>query len=176
MEDGETRSQSHPVEYDWLGPDLTRNTRGRYILIFTTVLISPIHVVCTGLESVSHYPPFTRRLLSSGYLLHIQCQRATQSAKNPPFPGFLRKLVRIITKQSTDKVRERNGRTVFLCVLSGGGVNFVFILYFLILLVPHYSRQLYSSTFSIRQENDAVDDITILCLFHWVGHCLRHQH
>ena len=40
MEDVERRSQSNSVEYDWLGPDLTRNTKGRYILIFLAVLIS----------------------------------------------------------------------------------------------------------------------------------------
>ena len=34
MEDGERRFQSHPIEYDWLGPDLTQNTQGHFILIF----------------------------------------------------------------------------------------------------------------------------------------------
>ena len=34
MEDGERRSQSNSGEYYWLGPELTQNTRGRYIPIF----------------------------------------------------------------------------------------------------------------------------------------------
>ena len=29
MEDGERHSQSYSDEYDWLGPDLKRNTQGR---------------------------------------------------------------------------------------------------------------------------------------------------
>ena len=39
MEDGEICSQLYPGEYDWLGLDLTRNTRGRYILILQAFLI-----------------------------------------------------------------------------------------------------------------------------------------
>ena len=34
-------SQPYSGEYNWLGPDLTLNTRGRYILIFPVVLITP---------------------------------------------------------------------------------------------------------------------------------------
>ena len=41
LEYGERRSQPYSDEYDWLGPDLTQNTRGRYILIFPVVLITP---------------------------------------------------------------------------------------------------------------------------------------
>ena len=37
----ERRSQSNYIEYDWLVTDLTQNTRGRYILIFLVVLITP---------------------------------------------------------------------------------------------------------------------------------------
>ena len=39
MEGGERHSQSHSIEYDWLVPDLTRNTLVRYIPIFLLVLI-----------------------------------------------------------------------------------------------------------------------------------------
>ena len=31
VEESYRRPQSHSAEYDWLGPDLTQNTRGRYI-------------------------------------------------------------------------------------------------------------------------------------------------
>ena len=43
MEGGERRSQSHSGEYYWLGPDLTQNTRGRYIHIFMVevVMLTP---------------------------------------------------------------------------------------------------------------------------------------
>ena len=41
MEDGQKRSQSHSVEYDWLGPELMLDTRGRYIPIFPVALITP---------------------------------------------------------------------------------------------------------------------------------------
>ena len=41
MEDSGRRSQPYCREYDWLGPDLTQNTRGRYILILPAVLITP---------------------------------------------------------------------------------------------------------------------------------------
>ena len=44
MEDGERRSQSHYIEYDWLVPDLTQKSQGRYILIFPEVLISQVTV------------------------------------------------------------------------------------------------------------------------------------
>ena len=40
MEGGERLSQPHSGEYDWLGPDLTRNTRGRYIPILLIVLVT----------------------------------------------------------------------------------------------------------------------------------------
>ena len=44
----ETRSQSYSREYGWLGLDLTRNTQGRYILIFLDVLINTTRIVCTA--------------------------------------------------------------------------------------------------------------------------------
>ena len=40
VKDGERRSQSHSKEYDWLGPDNTQNTRGKYILIFPEILMT----------------------------------------------------------------------------------------------------------------------------------------
>ena len=40
MEGGKRRPQAHSGEYDWLGPDLIRNTRERYILIFLMVLVT----------------------------------------------------------------------------------------------------------------------------------------
>ena len=42
MEDGKICSKQHSGEDDWLGPDLTRNTRGQYIPIFPEVLITPV--------------------------------------------------------------------------------------------------------------------------------------
>ena len=39
MEGGERNFQSHSVEYYWLGPDLTQNTQGRYILILPVVVV-----------------------------------------------------------------------------------------------------------------------------------------
>ena len=74
MEDGKIRPQSHSVEYDWLGPDLMRNTRARYILILPVVLItstpySPATEVLPGLEFGSHYLPFARRLLHYVYIM-----------------------------------------------------------------------------------------------------------
>ena len=44
MEDGERRSQPHSVERDWLGPDITQNTPGRYILVLSAVLVTPVTV------------------------------------------------------------------------------------------------------------------------------------
>ena len=44
MEDGERISQSDSGEHDWLGPDLTRNIQGRYILILPVVLINPVTI------------------------------------------------------------------------------------------------------------------------------------
>ena len=41
VEDGKRCHQSHSRKYDWLVPDLTKNTRGCYILIFLGVLITP---------------------------------------------------------------------------------------------------------------------------------------
>ena len=38
MEGGERGSQQHYGEYSWLGPDLTQNTQGQYILIFPAVV------------------------------------------------------------------------------------------------------------------------------------------
>ena len=38
MEGGERGSQQHYVKYSWLGPDLTQNTQGQYILIFPAVV------------------------------------------------------------------------------------------------------------------------------------------
>ena len=39
MEGGERRSQSHSIEYNWLGSDLTQNTRERYIPILAVVVV-----------------------------------------------------------------------------------------------------------------------------------------
>ena len=41
LEDVERHSQLYSGEYDWLGPYLTQNTRGQYILILLAVLITP---------------------------------------------------------------------------------------------------------------------------------------
>ena len=41
MEDGKVRPQSHSGEYDWLVPELTRNTRGRHIPVLPVFLITP---------------------------------------------------------------------------------------------------------------------------------------
>ena len=68
MEDVERRSQPYSDEYDWLGPDPTRNNRGQYILIFLVVLINPTcMVLITRPESGSHYPPYVWRLIQSVY-------------------------------------------------------------------------------------------------------------
>ena len=64
MEYGERRPQSHSGEYDWLDPDLTQNTQGRYILILPEVLITPTHMLLmTGPKLVSYYPHLAQRLL-----------------------------------------------------------------------------------------------------------------
>ena len=42
VEDGKSRFQPHSREYDWLVPDLTRDTRERYITIFLAVLITAV--------------------------------------------------------------------------------------------------------------------------------------
>ena len=68
MEDGEQISQSHSVEYDWLDPDLTLNTRGRYIFIFLVILIIPfvlqsIYKPITVPDPGSHYLPLAHRLI-----------------------------------------------------------------------------------------------------------------
>ena len=43
--DSERDSHPHPREYNWLGPDLTRNTQGRYKHILPVVLITPNRMV-----------------------------------------------------------------------------------------------------------------------------------
>ena len=68
MEDGEKRSQSHSVEYDWLVPELAQNTQGRYILVLTAVLITPVPLrsssePITLTDTGSHYQYLERRLL-----------------------------------------------------------------------------------------------------------------
>ena len=45
MEDGKILPQKYSVEYDWLGPDPTRNTLGRYILILPALFITSTHMV-----------------------------------------------------------------------------------------------------------------------------------
>ena len=45
LEDGKRCSQPHSVEYDWLGPYLTQNTQGRYILILPVVLMTPTRML-----------------------------------------------------------------------------------------------------------------------------------
>ena len=60
MEGGERFSQSYPIEYDWLGPELTLNTWGRYILILPIVLVTlipdgPAMEVDSKPELVSYY-------------------------------------------------------------------------------------------------------------------------
>ena len=50
MEDGEIRSQLHSIEYYWLGSDLTKNTRGRYIFILTAVFITPFTLQYLGIN------------------------------------------------------------------------------------------------------------------------------
>ena len=79
---------AHSIEYDWLGPDLIWNTQGWCILIFPVVLITPIKYGLAlnqllFLKLVSHYPPLLWRLLLSGYVPRVQCQRST----SPP-PWF----------------------------------------------------------------------------------------
>ena len=72
VKDGERHPQLHSGEYYWLGPDLTRNTRRRCILIFPAFLITLNRIVLmTGPKSVSHYTPLAQRLLKSGYVPHI---------------------------------------------------------------------------------------------------------
>ena len=39
VEDDEGHSQSHSSDYDWLGPELTQNIRGRYIPIFPLAIV-----------------------------------------------------------------------------------------------------------------------------------------
>ena len=70
MEDGERCPQSHSVEYDWIGPEPTRNSRRRYISTLLVSLItqtpaSPaqrfylelswyhiVHLLCGGYDSI----------------------------------------------------------------------------------------------------------------------------
>ena len=68
MEDGERPSQPHFEEYDLLGPDLTKNTQGQYILIFSSLLITPTRMAHTySPKLVPHYPPSDLRLIQSVY-------------------------------------------------------------------------------------------------------------
>ena len=57
------------------------------------------------------------------------------------FSGFRRNLARTKTQESTDKVSEHNGPTVFSRV-STGGLHFVFNHLTLFILIPHYLHQL----------------------------------
>ena len=75
MEDDERHYQPYSREYDWVGPDLTQNTRGRYILISLEFLITPVLLQSSSSpitvpDTVSYYPPLARRLLLYGCVLH----------------------------------------------------------------------------------------------------------
>ena len=55
---GERNYQPYSREYDWLGPDLTRNTWGLYILILPGALITlTLILLMTGPKLVSYYLP-----------------------------------------------------------------------------------------------------------------------
>ena len=84
---------------------------------------------------------------------------------------FRRKIARTNTEQSTDKEIEHSRHTVFLCLLTDGGINFVF--YPLSNLLPHYFHQLPFYPHSFGRDNDALAAIAIACLFLLVGHRRR---
>ena len=91
MKYGERYSQLNSGEYDWLGPELTRNKQGRYILISPMVLINPTRMVLiTCPKLVSHYPPLAERLLKSGYVPHVQYQCANPSPHNYRYTKIIR--------------------------------------------------------------------------------------
>ena len=56
MEDGHRCPQSYSGEYGWLGPDITQNTRGRYILILAAILIALVLLQSSSLKSTVPNP------------------------------------------------------------------------------------------------------------------------
>ena len=70
--------------------------------------------------------------------------------------GYRRKLTCTKTEQSTDKASEHNGRTVFMRVLTGGGVNYVFYLLFPL----HFTSSLFAPTSRFSSP-------------HWMRYCHR---
>ena len=67
MEDDERRPQSLSGEYAWLGPYLTRNTRGRYIHIFpeAIVMLTPYGIALNHPQyrAIQYWLTLVRRLL-----------------------------------------------------------------------------------------------------------------
>ena len=83
LEDGERRPQPHSGEYYCLGPDLTENTRRRYILIFAAVLITLTRMVYR-----MHAPLLSQyniiRLLRGGYYNLNTTARSVPVYDTPP--------------------------------------------------------------------------------------------
>ena len=67
MEDGERHPKPYYRECDWLGPYLTRNTRGEYILILPAAIIPTRMILMTGPKLVYNYQASAWRLTQSVY-------------------------------------------------------------------------------------------------------------
>ena len=90
MEYGERHPQPYSQEYDWLGPDLTQNTREHYIPIFLVVLITTTRVVLmTSPNSVSRYPTLEQRLIQYVYD-HTFIVRVWQSLHDHRYMNIIR--------------------------------------------------------------------------------------
>ena len=88
-----------------------------------------VYGACTGqkLEGCKRVFMMKSFLSLKKYIYAYIYTYQVQSAKmSPVFFGVCRKLARTKTQQITDKACKHNGRTVFLRVLTCGGVNFVF--------------------------------------------------
>ena len=69
MEGFERCSQSHSRKYDWLGPDLMKNTQGRYILILLVVWAIALKQI--GRAIANRYRSQTHEKYTRTVYLHI---------------------------------------------------------------------------------------------------------